>query len=400
MWNQPQWHEVILGWFSIRGTDQGKGATQRAIDRLKESATTPWEKMQLLLLRTELAANDLGLSPREARLTIEEAADQVEKSPFQKLRQTLAGQITQGLRSPSVAGTCENRIANWGPARSEWDRANLIRVLGNWQPAVDLLHTLKLALHDETTRCRLAAAESLARVFHDNHELGDELAKVARSWPEAGVRAASLLGLWKGWPEHNSLDSLADNARYSADMDLALTGIELRVARGSHDEEDRHKIWYMFTNQNVSYELRDTCLKVLVQGWGSDNEFRRLALEGLRAPYPSTPSDKEPLLSFLVHSWPGDKDVAHSIASYFYDHPPHFIHNDSLWDALFTGFRCNPDISAAIRKDLNERKTKYQAIYWGPDVKREYSVIGDDAAKAELLAAYPTASNSQDKFWI
>ena len=183
-------------------------------------------------------------------------------------------------------------------------------------------------------------------------------------------------------------------------MDLALTGIELRVARGSHDEEDRHKIWYMFTNQNVSYELRDTCLKVLVQGWGSDNEFRRLALEGLRAPYPSTPSDKEPLLSFLVHSWPGDKDVAHSIASYFYDHPPHFIHNDSLWDALFTGFRCNPDISAAIRKDLNERKTKYQAIYWGPDVKREYSVIGDDAAKAELLAAYPTASNSQDKFWI
>ena len=400
VWNQPQWHEVILGWFSIRGTDQGKGATQRAIDRLKESATTPWEKMQLLLLRTELAANDLGLSPREARLTIEEAADQVEKSPFQKLRQTLAGQITQGLRSPSVAGTCENRIANWGPARSEWDRANLIRVLGNWQPAVDLLHTLKLALHDETTRCRLAAAESLARVFHDNHELGDELAKVARSWPEAGVRAASLLGLWKGWPEHNSLDSLADNARYSADMDLALTGIELRVARGSHDEEDRHKIWYMFTNQNVSYELRDTCLKVLVQGWGSDNEFRRLALEGLRAPYPSTPSDKEPLLSFLVHSWPGDKDVAHSIASYFYDHPPHFIHNDSLWDALFTGFRCNPDISAAIRKDLNERKTKYQAIYWGPDVKREYSVIGDDAAKAELLAAYPTASNSQDKFWI
>lgn len=400
VWNQPQWHEVVLGWFSIRGTDQGKGATQRAIDRLKESAATPWEKMQLLLLRTELAANDLGLSPREARLTIEEAADQVEKSPFQMLRQTLAGQITQGLRSSSVAGTCENRIAKWGPARSEWDRANLIRVLGNWQPAVDLLHTLKLALHDETTRCRLAAAESLARVFHDNHELGDELAKVARSWPEAGVRAASLLGLWKGWPEHNSLDSLADNARYSADMDLALTGIELRVARGSHDEEDRHKIWYMFTNQNMSYELRDTCLKVLVQGWGSDNEFRRLAIDGLRAPYPTTPSDKEPLLSFLVHSWPGDKDVAHSIASYFYDHPPHFIHNDSLWDALFTGFRCNPDISAAIRKDLNERKTKYQAIYWGPDAKREYSVIGDDAAKAELLAAYPTASNSQDKFWI
>lgn len=400
VWNQPQWHEVVLGWFSIRGTDQGKGATQRAIDRLKESASMPWEKMQLLLLRTELAANDLGLSPREARLTIEEAADQVETTPFQKLRQTLAGQITQGLRSPSVAGTCENRIANWGPARSEWDRANLIRALGNWQPAVDLLHTLKLALHHETTRCRLAAAESLAKVFRDDHDLGNELAEVARSWPEAGVRAAALFGLWKGWPDHNSLDSLADNARHSADMDLALTGIELRVSKGSHDKEDRQKIWYMFTNQNVSYELEGTCLKVLVQGWASDNEFRQLALEGLRATYPSTSSNKEPLLSFLVHSWPGDKDVAQSISNYFYDHPPHFIHNDSLWDALFTGFRCNSDISAAIRKDLNERKTQYPAIYWGPDAQREYSIIGDDAAKVELLAAYPTASNGQNKFWI
>lgn len=400
VWNQPQWHEVALGWFSIRGTDQGKGTTQRAIDRLKESAAMPWEKMQLLLLRTELAANDLGLSPREARSTIEEAADQVETTPFQRLRQTLAGQITQGLRSPSVAGTCESRIVNWVPARSEWDRANLIRGLGNWEPTADLLYTLKVALHDETTRCRLAAAESLAKVFHDDHDLGNELAEVARSWPEAGVRAAALFGLWKGWPDHNSLDSLADNARHSADMDLALTGIELRVAKGSRDKEDRQKIWYMFTNQNMSYELRDTCLKVLVQGWASDIEFKRLALEGLRAPYPSTPSDKEPLLSFLVHSWQGDKDVAHSIAKYFDGHPPHFIHVDSLWGALFTGFRCNPDISAAIRKDLNERKTKYQAIYWGPDAKREYSVIGDDAAKSELLAAYLAASNSQDKFWI
>jgi len=400
VWNHPQWHEVVLGWFSIRGTDQGKGTTQRAIDRLKESTAMPWEKMQLLLLRTELAANDLGLSPREARSTVEEAADQVETTPFQKLRRTLAGQITQGLRSASVAGICENRIANWGPARSEWDRANLIRVLGNWKPKADLLHTLKLALQDETTRCRLSAAESLAKIFHDDHNLGNELAEIARSWPEAGVRAAALFCLWKGWPDHNALDSLADNARHSVDPDLALTGIEVRVSKGSHDKEDRQRIWYLFTNQNVSYELRNTCLKVLVQGWSSDIEFRQLALEGLRAPYPSTPSDKEPLLSFLVHSWPGDKDVAHSIANFFEGYSPLHIHDESLWEALFTGFRCNPDLSAAIRKDLNERKTKYQAIYWGPDAKRAYLVIGDDTAKAELLAAYPAASNGQDKFWI
>ena len=139
--------------------------TQRAINHLKESAASPWEKIQLLLLRTELAANDLGLSPREARSTIDEAADLVETTPFQKLRQALAGQIAQGLRSSSVANACEARIAKWVPARPEWERVKLIKALGNWQPSDDLLHALKLALHDEAIRCRRAAAESLARVF-------------------------------------------------------------------------------------------------------------------------------------------------------------------------------------------------------------------------------------------
>ena len=35
VWDQPKWHEVVLAWFSIRGAEQGKGATQRAIDCLK-----------------------------------------------------------------------------------------------------------------------------------------------------------------------------------------------------------------------------------------------------------------------------------------------------------------------------------------------------------------------------
>ncbi|MBT9612562.1 MAG: NACHT domain-containing protein [Burkholderiales bacterium] len=400
VWNQPQWHEVILAWFSVRGTDQGKGATQRAIDRLKESAATPWEKIQLLLLRTELAANDLGLSPREARSTIDEAADQVETTPFQKLRQALAGQIAQGLRSPSVANTCENRIANWVPARSVWDRAKLIKALGNWKPFDDLLHILKLALHDEAVSCRRAAAESLARIFASESDLGNELAQKAKNWPDTGVRAAALHGLWKGWPDHYALDELAVNACRSRDADLALTGIAIRISRGLRSEDDRQKIWHMFTNGTVSYELRDTCREVLVQGWGKDEEFKRLALDELCNPYNHAPFDKERLISFLAHSWPGDTEVAHSIAGYFLSFSPSHIRDESFWEAMFTGFRGNPELSSAIRKDLEERRTKYQAIYWGPDAKRAYSVIGDDAAKSELLAAYLTETDSLHKYWI
>ena len=70
VWNQSRWHEVVLFWFNIMGSEHGKGITQRAIDHLKQIAIGPLAELQLLRLRTELAAGDLGLSPREARITI------------------------------------------------------------------------------------------------------------------------------------------------------------------------------------------------------------------------------------------------------------------------------------------------------------------------------------------
>ncbi len=399
-WDQPKWHEVVLAWFSIRGAEQGKGATQRAIDRLKESAISHWARLQLLCLRTELAANEFGLSPREARTTIDEAADQVEITPFPELRQALAKQIALGLRSPSIANLCESRISNWTPARPEWGRSSLLEVLGNWQASDDLLHTIKLALHDESGRCRRAAAESLAKVFSSDAAIGNYLATMAANWPDTGVRSAAMHSLWKGWPAHAALDGLADAARRSMDMDLALTGITVRVSKCSHDDDDRRLIWFMFSNGSVSYELRDTCREVLVQGWGKDNEFKHLAMEGLRNPDYFTSSDRELLMSFLAHAWPGDAEVASSIAQWFETFPPLFIHDRSHWKALFTGFRGNAELSNVIRQSLLKHRSEYKAIHWGPDTKWAYGVIGDETAKSELVSAYSTETKSQDKFWI
>lgn len=402
VWNQPKWHEVVLAWFSIRGADQGKETTQRAIEHLKNATTTPWDRLQLLTLRTELAANEFGLSPREARITINEAADEVETSPFPELRQALARQIALGLRAPSVANICESRIANWIPARSEWRRARLLEALGNWRVSDDLLHTLKLALHDESVVCRRTAAESLAKVFASDPATGDYLAGIATCFPDTGIRAAAMHGLWKGWPARAELDKLADSARRSMDMDLALTGIAIRVSTNLHDAEDRRLIWFMFNNGSVSYELRDTCREVLVQGWSKDGEFKHHAMELLHSPKHFTPSESEQAVSFLVHTCPGDTDVAGRVAQYYETNPDYFFfhHDESLRKAMFYGFRGDPNISRAIRAALLERRSKYEAIYWGPDSKWAYCLLGDETAKAELLEAYSLARNSRDKYWI
>ena len=402
VWNQSGWHEVVVAWFSIMGAELGKGITQRAIDHLKQIATGPLAQRKLLLLHTELAAGDLGLSPREARVTIEEAANQVETTPFPELRRELARHITLGLRSSSVARQCEERIANWVPARSEWDRARLLEAFGNWQMSEDLLYTLKLALHDESGRCRRAAAESLARAFASDATVGEHLAMLAAKWPDTGVRGAALHGLDKGWPQHEALNDLADAARRSTDMNLALTGIALRVTNHGHDADDRQKMWSMFSHGSVSYEMRDFCRTVLVQGWSKDEEIKSFAMKALRDRWQhSGRFEDEQILSFLAESWPGDSEVGCCIADWFASISPSFlIHDQDKWKSLFKGFRGNKDLSSALRRTLLDRKASYPAIYWGPDTKWAYCVIGDDAAKMDVLKAYPSVNGDNSKSWV
>lgn len=402
IWDRPRWHEVVVAWFSIMGAELGKEITQRAIDHLKRIAVSPLAQLQLLRLRTELAAGDLGLSPREARLTIEEAANQVETTPFPELRQELARHITVGLRSPSVARQCEKRIANWLPARSEWDRAWLLEVFGNWQTSEDLLYTLKLALHDESGRCRWAAAESLAKLFSSDGTVGEHLSMLAAKWPDTGVRAAALHGLGKGWPQHKALNDLADAARRSTDRNLALTAISLRVGNHRHDAGDRQRMWSMFSHGSVSYEMRDFCRAVLIQGWSKDEEIKRLAMKALCDRWQhGRRLEEEQIVSFLAESWPGDSGVGSCIGEWFVSASPSFLmHDEDTWKSLFKGFRTNEDLSSALRAALLDRKARYPAIYWGPEAKWANSVIGDETAMMDVLEAYASVTGDINKLWV
>lgn len=402
VWNQSRWQEVVLAWFSIMGAELGKGTTQRAIDYLKRIAMDPLAQLQLLRLRTELAAADLGLSPREARVTIEEAANQIETTPFSELRQELARHITLGLRSSSVASQCEKRLADWIPARSEWDRASLLKAFGNWQMSEDLLHTLKLALHDESGQCRWAAGESLAKVFAADATVGEHLAALAANWPDTGVRAAALHGLGKGWPQHGELNGLADGTRRSNDMNLVLTGIALRVSNHRHDADDRQRIWWMLVHGSVSYEMRDFCRAVLVQGWSKDGELKRFAMEALRKGWQhGRRLEEEQILSFLAESWPGDSEVGRSIGAWLANFSHSFlIHGEDRWENLFRGFRSNKDLSSALRRTLLDQQSRYKGGHWGPDTKWAYCVIGDNTAKLDVLETYTSVTGYLNKYWV
>lgn len=400
VWNLPQWHEVVLAWFSIRGMDQGKGATQRAIDRLKESALSPWESLQLLVLRTELAANDLGLSPREARATIEQAAIETETTPFPKIRLVLSGYITQGLRSSSVNSLCEHYITRWVPARNEWDRSRLISQLSHWKPSDDLLNALKLCLHDESLRCRWSSAESLAALYLGDEDIGRELLTKARDWPDVNVRAAALYCLWMGWRDHEMLDSLAEVASHSPDPGSALVGILIKISRNHATEQDCQRVCHMYFDRTVPYDLEGFCCDILVKGWSKDERLKKQVLEHLNIKRNSGIFETERFIFFLTRAWPGDDKVSHAIIDHIRKYASGMMHVSGLWKTIASNFSGNKELIALAREILKERKEKFNAIYWGQDVKHAYLFIGDEAAKAELLKAFSSTNDQMDKHWI
>jgi len=264
----------------------------------------------------------------------------------------------------------------------------------------DLLDTLKIALRDDSARCRLAAAESIARAFASDPAVADYLATIAAKSPDTCVRAASLHALSKGWPRNDALAILSQVARDSTDMDLALTGIAVRVARRNHDADDTQRIWSMFCHGSVSYEMRDFCRTVLGDGWKSDGEVKKWAMNALRKQYAAR-FEEEQMVTFLAQAWPSDQDVATCIADWFGNHPTSFmIHDHEKWRRLFEGFRGNADLSSALRRSLSDREERYPTHIWDPDTKWVYCIIGDDNAKADVLKAYDTVNDEISKVWV
>jgi hypothetical protein len=148
--------------------------------------------------------------------------------------------------------------------------------------------------------------------------------------------------------------------------------------------------------------MRDFCRMVLVQGWSKDEELKQLAIEALHDRWQhGRRLEEEQIVSFLAESWPGDSEAGRCIGAWFASFPQSFlIHDQDKWKNLFKGFRSNKDLSSSLRRGLLDQKSRYSKDYWDPDTKWAYCVIGDDAAKLDVLQAYSSVKGDLDKHWV
>ena len=398
-WMNPMWRECVTSWFGIQGARGNKGLTGRAAQLLSQLGEAgEWQRLQSIELRVELACADLGLPISESRKAVQQATQEVETSPFPIYRKSLGRIITLGALGSAVSDKCTESVRRWVPGRSSFARARLLRTFQSWQLADDLRETLLRALHDEELHCRRAAVDCLVALYGSCPDLPDTLRQLAVHHTRPEVRATALQGLTKcpKWEEHLATAAAANLQSSSAELLLASCGA--RIQLGCHDDDDLQYMWRVWSTDAGHFELRSDLSKVLCDGWPTHASIRMAFTELLQ---PGGPSMERQLpIEYLVRCYPNDEEVATLLADLFDRHGIHIVWDiDPIWRHLAANFRGHPKVASAVRKALDAHKKEFAAIFWGPNIVPGLIVIGDDAARDELLGAYPV-EEGMNRYWI
>ena len=401
IWLEPKWRECVTNWFGIQGARGKKELTGQAAQRLNQLGDTgEWQRQQSLELRTELACTDLGIPVNESREIVQQAARSVETSPFPDHRISLARSITLGAIGSSVREECAESLRRWVPGRPSFSRAELLQSFQFWQAADDLRETLMRGLHDDNFQCRSGALDSLITVFKSWPELGDTLHQLSLHHPRPEVRAVALRGLNKcpEWTEFATAASTANLESNSAE--LLLTACATRIQMGCHDDDDLRRMWRIWSTEAIDFWQQQEFTDLLCAGWPSHKGWRRTFMTVLQQD--NLPVRRRIPLQYLLCCYPNDDEIAALVARLFNLLGVN-INSDMtpIWRALIANFRGHHTVAAAVRRALDAHKDEYEAIHWQPHTIPGLVVIGDDAARDELLHAYlPRIDGMMSRYWI
>ena len=400
VWLAPEWQECVTSWFGIHGARGNKGLTGRAAERLRGLGSAgEWQQLQSLELRTELACTDLGIPIGQSRKIVEEATRSVETSPFPAHRKALARSITLGGAGSGVSEECAVALRGWVPGRPSFSRARLLECFKSWQPANDLREILLRGMHDEHPHCRVAALDSLISVFGTSPGLQEALMDMAIHDPRPEFRATGLRGLGnrREWAD-TAASAAVENLRSCSTVLLSIVS-EVRVRLGCHNEDDLRRMWHIWSTGAVDYWNIEEFTDALCTGWpkhqGLRHRFTTALKEGASLAGLETP------LLYLIHNFPGDDEIASVIADHFDQYEFHIpLDSGRIWRGLTAHFRGHPLLAPTLRRSLHAYKERHEATYWDPHTTPALIVIGDDAARDELLEAYLSVESGMSRYWI
>ncbi len=401
VWMSPAWRECLVNWFGLQGSTGKKVFAGQAAARIVELGSAgEFERTQALQLLTDLACSDMGIPVSDARRIVQLAAVDVEESSFVQHRVALGRSLTVGALGSTVRDECSALIRRWLPGRPSLQRAACLTALSNWKASDDLRATLVRGMLDEDGQCRRASGRSLVTVFAEDDNLLPLLKSFALHHVRPEVRAAAVraLGLKANWADEALLCANANLS--TANAELLFEAVKTRVHQRKHDDDDFHRMSRLWAAEAVDFWQREEFIEVLLDGWPNAPKVRESFL-AQSSDRQMSRLDGDGQLVYLMRAYPSDEEVAKLLAGKFHKRGLR-IGTDArrLWPAMRDGFRGHPALVPAIREALTKYRKEHEKLFWHPNEIGAYMVLGDDAARDDLIAMYGATEDAYGNYWI
>jgi energy-coupling factor transporter ATP-binding protein EcfA2 len=387
----PQWREIILGLFQI--TSRAEDIKQFiACIKKKTGIAGLVERQAIELLFCETAFGDFNCPVNLARELAQETFEQVELGTWMPHRERLLQGILDGLRSTKMKEIIREKLKDWFPCRAKW-RESIFTAMGSWPLLPEVVKCLWKGIHDEETINQRAAARALGDLAKSDSETGNLIASLARNAIDPKIRAAAVEALLRGWPDHEAIDGILNNARLSMSPELRLVSIVGRIQRQTQTEEDQDELIRLGSwEAGLDYHWRDDVASALMNGWPQSPKTKNACFKALRERIQDRKQlEIELATRILLQGYPQDEDVTNFCVNNikYEKYPFLLLHRPDPWHLLSQNFRDNPPLVEAIDEWIPNQQ------YQEPEISRAAMVGRTPKAKAKLISSL----NSSFPFW-
>ncbi|MGC2236180.1 MAG: NACHT domain-containing protein [Pyrinomonadaceae bacterium] len=367
----PQWHEVILGLFSLTNRAED---IKSIIEKVKNRNVNFAEKFSIDLLLSEVVFGDFKINVSLARQLAEEYFTKIEVGTFLEYRENLLNNAIDGLRSTKVKELVKEKIFDWFPDTTKWSREGVFFEMANWRFSSDVVECLWKNLYDEYPSNQRAAAKALAKIANNDEKIGQRVADLAWSEVDPNLRAVAIECLLYGWSQHKDLEKILQHARKSLHPSLRLIAIFGRVSRGKKTSSDLKELFYLSSHKaGLDYYWDDKVSETIVKGWLKSLEVKRRCLDATGIDrYKRQENKDNPIIeehiaeAILLSGFPQDDEVAEHFAQEItkpYFNPYSLLRYDSekkFFKLLEQNFNDHPIIINAIDKYLSQSDQHYR----------------------------------------
>jgi hypothetical protein len=392
----PQWREVILALFHITSRQED---VRLFINRIRAKEVNPVDKYAVKSLLSESAFGDFNCHVVLARELAVEAFKSIELGDRMSHREVLLRHVLSGLRSTKVRELVKEKLGEWFPHRGWWLQERVLKAMGKWPKAPEVVECLFRAIHDEKINVQRQAARSLAELAAGDEIICGRVAALAATAVDPLIRVAALEGYLQGWPTDQGLRKVLEAARRSVSPELRLVGILGRIQEHIQTEEDLEEALYLGSSiAGLHYNWDDVVERALTIGWPRSQKTKEACFfalgEGRR--YSDSLDDKlaGPI---MLRGYSQDDDVANYCAEEIGkmtrgDFSMFFSSNHENWSLLLENFRDHPVVVAAVDEWL-QTAPQYRLI----EICDAALVGRTEGAKAML---FRTAEQRGDTHWV